>query len=242
MPRTKPVSNRQRSLQRKAAPKPGRVEAVTRAGPPVGESVGVALQQSIRDGLEAQQALMAQAALAQDAAAGLAVGRQGPVDLKANISAEFDVGFARDRGLPGVPYRAGGRDGLVALHKSRTLTDAEAKAGLAFRLAYCAATPTLGSSLGRAGEGGGGGRIAGLARSAAELQRAYLLARLNQMERAVAAAMEDGRELHALRMIAGEGQTVREVAGSSGYARAKTTAALVRGLEAIAGALRITGQ
>ena len=242
MPRLKPVSNRQRSLQRKAAAKPVRIEAVSRSGSPVTVSGGVVEQQSIRDGVEAQQALLAQAALAQDAKAGLAVGQHGPVDLRARVSAEFEVGFTRDVALPGVPYRAGGRDGLVALHKSKTLTDAEAKAGLAFRLAYCAATTTLGSSLGRAGEGAGGGRIAGLARSAAELQRAYLLARLNQMERAVAAAMQDGRELHALRMIAGEGQTVREVAGSSGYARAKTTAALVRGLEAIAEALRITGQ
>jgi hypothetical protein len=62
------------------------------------------------------------------------------------------------------------------------------------------------------------------------------------MERSVGEAMTDGRELHALRMIAGEGHTVREVAGSSGFARAATTAALVRALEAIALTLRITGQ
>jgi len=238
MPRNRPFSNRQIQRLRKA------VSATPRAAaaPVVAEPSGLVAQERIRDGIEAQQQLAVQVALASDAEAGLAVGHRGPVNLKAKIEAEFAVDYARDRTLPGVPFRAGGRDGLVALHKSRTLTDAEAKAGLAFRMAYQAATQGLGSCLGRAGEGGGGTKLAGLVRSAAELQRAYLLVRLNQMERAVGEAMTDGRELHALRMIAGEGHTVREVAGSSGFARAATTAALVRALEAIAVALRITGQ
>lgn len=237
------LSNRQRRLQRKTVQaKVAKAHARNVNALVSAEPTGVVAQERIRVGIEAQQALKAQTALEADAAANLSVGRVGPLDLRARIAAEFDVDYARDRSLPGVPFRAGGRDGLVALHKTKTLTDAEAKAGLAFRLAYQAATQGLGSCLGRAGEGGGSRTMAGLARSAAELQRAYLLARLNQMERAVAAVLVDGREMHALRMIAGEGHTVREVAGSSGFARAATTAALVRALEAIASELRIAGQ
>lgn len=245
MPRVKSTSNRQRKLQTKAAPKAVRTDAAQSKALASRMQVasGVVAQQEVRQGIEAQQALRTQVALDQDVAAGLVVGRLGPVNLKAKVEAEHGVGLMRDRTLPGVPFQAGGRDGIELLFKSKTLTANDVRTALAFRLAYHAASTGVGSCLGRAGEGGGGSRkMAGFARSAVELQRAYLLARLNQMERAVGEALLDGRELHALRMIAGEGHTVREVAGSSGAQRAYVTAALVRALEAIATALRITGQ
>lgn len=236
------LSNRQRKLKARKLLKPSRKVKPALAVVASGEPRGIVAQERIRDGIEAQQALLIQRAVDQDVAAGLAVSRLGPVNLRAKVEAEFGVDLTWDRTLPGVPFRADGRDGIALLHKSKTLTDVDAKAALAFRLAYTAAVKGLGSCLGRAGEGGGSRKMAGLARSAAELQRAYLMARLNQMERAVGDILQDGRELHVLRMVAGEGQTIREVAGSSGYARAQTTAALVRALEAIAKTLRITGQ
>lgn len=241
MPRAKALSQRQMRSLRKRVEKRARTPAeaiVLKASEPT----GLVAQERVRDGVSTQQALIANAALAQDAQAGLAVGRLGPVDLKAQVAAEFDVGQKVDRTIPGLPFQAGGRDGLLALHRSKTLTDTDLKAGLAFRLAYEGASRGIGSCLGRAGEGGGSSKVAGLARSAAELQRAYLLARLNQMELAVGGELQDGRELHVLRLVAGEGRTMREVAGSSGHSRALATAALVRALECVARVLRITGQ
>jgi hypothetical protein len=121
-------------------------------------------------------------------------------------------------------------------------------------LVYEACNGSLGSCLGRAGEGRSApnwgdfpvylndeGEVA-IAKDAISLHLAFLLVRLNRMELAAASVMETGRELHALRMIAGEGQTVRNLAGSSGHAREETQKALVRALDAIAKALRITGQ
>lgn len=138
--------------------------------------------------------------------------------------------------------RVKNRDGLANLAETRALDALQAKGGMAFRLCYEASSSGLGSVLGKIGEGRGCGKRAALAaRSAAELHRAYMLARLNQMERAVGAAMVDGRELHALRMIAGEGRTVWDVAGPGRRERDAYKAALVRALDAIVKALRITG-
>jgi hypothetical protein len=208
------ISNRQRRLKGKRTPKAGRKVACP--------DVVVAKPKAEPRGEAVRAALMAEVrereALRHDG---------NPRKL-----ASFDRGGF---------IRASNRDGLASLHRSGSLTDGQAKAGLAFRLCYQASLSGLGSCLGKAGEGTGGGRISGLASSAAELHRAYLLARLNQMERAVGAALVDGRELHALRLIGGDGKTVHELAGNSGHARDAYKAALVRALDAIATALRITG-
>lgn len=217
MARSSPLSKRQRRAQRKTTPKAARVTPVF--GVVVKAAVeprGQALREAVADRVEAVERC-----------------RLGGEAAKVLTSTE--------RGLEGY-VRATSRDGLTALYHSTALTPVQVKAGLAFRMCYEAAGKGLGSGLGNAGEGGGSRKVAALGRSAAELHRAYVLARLNQMERAVGAELVDGRELHALRMIAGEGHTVREVAGSSGHARAATTAALARALDAIARALRITGQ
>lgn len=212
MPRSKPLSNRQRELQRKAVqPKPRKTAPGLAVFSAPAEPRGEAARQAVLTEVRAREALRG----------------AGPKDVT------FDAaGY----------IRASNRDGVGLLYRTKTLSEAQTKAALAFRMAYVASKASLRSCLGKAGEGGGGGKLGGLVRSAADLQRAYLMARLNQMERAVGEVMVDGRELHALRMIAGEGQTVREVAGASGHARAATVAALVRSLDAIAKALRITGQ
>lgn len=140
--------------------------------------------------------------------------------------------------------RVRNRDGLANLLESRppSLTPVQGKAGLAYRMAYEATAGGLQSCLGRAGEGGGQGQVGGLVRSAAELHRAFLMARLGQMERAAEAAPDaDGREVHVLQMVAGEGATIWELAGGSGAARDAYKAALIRSLDAIATTLRIAG-
>lgn len=207
------------------------------------EPTGLAAVMAVQGSVEGQERERARAAVQVDVQEGMVVGDHGPVDIRPAIEAEFGVSVTHDRALPGVPFRANSRDGLLSLYRSTALAPHLLKAGLAYRLCYEAAGKGLGSGLGNAGEGGGGSRkMTGLARSAAELHRAYLLIRLNQMERAVGDAMVDGRELHALRTIAGEGKTVREVVGSNSRARKATTEALVRALDAIATALRIRGQ
>lgn len=208
------LSNRQRKAQRRTATKAARS----------GKPALVVVVRSEPAGMAAREAVLAQVEAVEAGRLGVSPDLGGLV--------ETGPGFVR----------ASNRDGLVSLHKSCTLTDDQAKAGFAFRLCYEASAKGLGSSLGNAGEGGGASRkIVGLARSATELHRAYLLARLNQMERAVAAVLVDGRELHALRLVAGEGKTVYELAGNSGHARDAYKAALVRALDAIARGLRITG-
>lgn len=235
MPRST-LSKRQRKLVTKRAARPARAARID--GPVAAPVSGLALAADNRAWLEAEEQRRASAAKA--------VAAQEGDDTPGLVAGGFDIVEHREHGIEGRPLRATSRDGLVALLKSGTASADQVKAGLAFRLAYEASAKGLGSGLGNAGapQGGGSVRAAGgvLMRSAVELHRAYLMARLNQMERAVAAVLTDGRELHAVRMIAGEGHTVREVAGSSGHARAATTAALLRALDAIAGVLRITGQ
>lgn len=233
MPRAKPVSNRQRSLQRKASAAAPRAKPALAVVQTEGEPSGSAARDAIRHQLR-QQVLTQRG---DDLAVAVALGNMTPAQAKA----EVEVELVRANDLPGVPFRVSGRDGLVSLHRSRALSDLQLKAGLAFRLSYEASSAGVGSCLGRAGEGGGSRKLAALGRSAAELHRAYLLARLNQMERAVAGAMVDGRELHALRMIAGEGRTVYELAGKSGHSRDAYKGALGRALDAVVEALRITG-
>lgn len=241
MPRSA-VSNRQRKAARKTAPKPARSAKPVLV---VVAPTGTAQVASTYATVLGEDARRRDAAVALAIQEGEQVGEHGPVNVPGLVAGEFGVTDHREHGIEGRPLRATSRDGLIALHKSGALTAVQAKAGLAFRLSYEAGAKGLGSALGNAGMGGGSRKVKDvmdLRRSAAELHRAYLLVRLNQMERAVADELVDGRELHALRMIAGEGHTVRDVAGSSGHARAATVAALARSLDAIAKVLRITGQ
>lgn len=213
MPRTKTLSNRQRKLQQKAVQaRPYAVVLQPRVTAPVTPEP---------KGEALRQATLAEVRMREAERTG------GAADVSLDRAGHI---------------RANNRDGIAQLFRSGGLTEAQTKAALAFRHCYEASKASLKSCLGKAGEGGGGRRIAGLTRSAAELHRSVILAHLNRMELAVAQVMVDGRELHALREVAGERKTVREVAGSSGHARAATTAALVRALDAIAQTLRITGQ
>ncbi|MDP3853164.1 hypothetical protein [Phenylobacterium sp.] len=229
------LSNRKRRLALKGVPKPARAAGltVTVAAKAQAEPKGMAARVAQQDEVAYRQAGMVAQALREDA-----VGEVGPLDPRQAVAEEFGVEVVDGR------IRIRNRDGLALLHRAKGLTDDQAKGGLAFRLCYEAQAGGLASGLGNAGQGGGGRKVTSsviVQRSAAELHRVYILARLNQMERAVNAAMVDGRELHALRMIAGEGRTVREIAGSSGHAREAYRAALVRALDAIVQALRIAG-
>lgn len=137
--------------------------------------------------------------------------------------------------------RIKGRDGLAMLREKDSVSDAQFKAGMAYRYCYEVASAGLRSGLATAGEGRGGKGGDG-----ADLHRAYVMARLAQMERAVAAAAQDGRETIVLRLVAGEGRPVRSIA-AGGHARTLDVEALRRALTAAskvlpAGGLRITGQ
>lgn len=260
MARVKPLSNRKRKAQRKVAPKPVRLILQERA-PVATRPSGAALASENRDWLVTEERRRAMAAVAIDAQEGdgeaqalLQDDAEGCDAARDLIGVGFEVGYHQEDGIQGRPLRASSRDGLIALRKSGALTDVQTKAGLAFRLCYEGLSKGVGSGLGNAGEGRGARNWAelmvgvsedgelGLVKGALNLHRQYLLVRLNQMERAASAHLVDGRELHALRTIAGEGYTVREVAGSSGHARSVTVLALGRALDAIAKVLRITGQ
>lgn len=265
MVKSKPLSNRQRKIAKKAKPKAARsirAAAVRKAAVASTPKAGTAARVAVRDEAMDRERDRLDAAIAvgdlsreeADAEFGL-VGHVGGADMIA-----IDE---RGERRAGSGMRLQSRDGLAALHKSGALTDIQVKAGLAYRLCYEIGEQALGSCLGRVGEGRGArdwsqlsiaktaeGELS-LIRSAADLQRAYAVARLNQMERAVFGladidgrvwvAQPDGHELGALRQVAGEGSTINSLCGSSGHARAVTKAALLRALDAIAGVLRITG-
>jgi len=134
-----------------------------------------------------------------------------------------------------------GRDGIASLAKARSLNDDEVKAALAYRYCYEQAASGLKSVLGAAGEGGGGTtRVPFGVRSAGELQRAYVMARLSQMERAVLARQVTGLELSLLRHVAGEGNTLAS-AGAGGKAWGVRLDALRRALAAIGSLLPSSG-
>lgn len=177
-------------------------------------------------------------------------------ELKASMDALFLGMVGRGERVvtyndAGAKQRQGG-DGIAALLRTKALVAVQVKAALVYRQPYETLAKSLGSCLGRAGEGEAGrvwgnmpfytndeGELAIIA-GAVDLHRAHLLVRLNRMERAVAKAMVDGRELRALRLIAGEGKSVREVAGSGGKASTLYREALQRGLDAIVEDLRIS--
>lgn len=251
MAKAKALSNRQRKLRSKASPKASRqgsLDLVPVARPPS----GMAARLATLDHVEAEERRRAALAVRADA-----VGADGPVDPRADVAMEFVVQVVADqtetgrmvkmeRGRVGVvsALRARSRDGLAVLHDTGSLTALQVRAGLAFRLCYENVHAGLKSCLGNAGEGSGRqvhdmGELT--ARSPQAIYRTYVLARLNQMERAVAACAVSGRELQAVRSIAGEGKTIRELVGSNSRARAAYKDALARALDAIAEALRIGG-
>lgn len=254
MPRAKPLSNRQRDLQRKAKPKEGRrLAAVRTAGPPA-EPKGAAIASAVREQVKAR--------IRNQVGVAVASGEMTEAEAKRALKVEScqvegQVFYDPQRRTvrQAAAIRAPGDDGIVALRSSGALTLRLERAALAYRLCYEASGRGLGSCLGSAGEGRRvrdwselqiaidkeDGKLVH-ACSAMELLQRYVMTRLDQLERAVRDASVDGRELRALEEIAGMGRSVREVAGASGHARAATTQALVRALEAIAGVLRITGQ
>ena len=136
------------------------------------------------------------------------------------------------------PLRLKTRDGLMSLHASGSLSDGDVEAGLAYRLCVEHAGAGLRSALAMS-QGGGGRSQGGFGpRDKAALMRAYLMARLDQMERAVNAAAQDGRELPALRLIAGDGRTLTSIT-AAGNAKLAYLAALRRALAAVASVLPV---
>lgn len=261
------LSNRQRKQARKAAPKAGRRVRSPAQGPSIAaaEPRGTAAREAVRDQVAERQVRQH-----LDIVVALAIGNISAAEAKAEFEVEPYAGADMVRHVRrgdregGSGLRVRDLDGLVALHKSKALTDAQFEAGRAYRVCYQQVEKALGSCLGRVGEGRGTRDWSQLAiatdaegelvllTSAADLHRAYVTMRLNQIERAVFGlpdprgvvwlANPDGRELAALRRIAGDGQSLRDVAGASGHAREATKNALSRALDATARLLRITGQ
>lgn len=131
--------------------------------------------------------------------------------------------------------RISSRDGLATLFEARTISAHQYGAGRAYRVAFEAASAGL-----KISNPSPAARVFRSSdplthhRDAGELQRAYVLARLRQIELAVSGL--GSRELQVLRFVAGEGRTIREL-GGGGRAREKNTAALRRALEAAVGVL-----
>lgn len=183
-------------------------------------------------------------------------GERITVDVRDKLAAGLQavVGAARARGEKVSTFNDAGakriktRDGLAMLLESGGIDETQHKAGMAYRYCHEVAGAGLRSALGAAGQVRSGRLHGHLGRDAAELQRAYVIARLAQMERAVAAIARDardGRELIVLRHVAGEGGTIRSITAGS-RARAASVAALRRALDAVAkvlppGGLRIRG-
>jgi len=125
-----------------------------------------------------------------------------------------------------------GRDGLAQLVRAGSLTEPEARDGLAYRKAYEQPTAALRSALGHAGEGRGGDLGDALA-----LHRAYLFARLAQMERQVLTDQANGLELSLLRLVAGEGVAIGAIA-RGGAPRTRHIETLRRALASVNTALK----
>jgi hypothetical protein len=109
-----------------------------------------------------------------------------------------------------------GRDGVATLARTKSLTDGEARTAIAYRYLFEHASAGLRSQLGAIEEGGSKRPAAGItARSAMQLHGAYVLARLDQVERAVLADQVNGLELAVLRLVAGHGVALSTVATGS---------------------------
>jgi len=166
------------------------------------------------------------------------------VQLELAVAVQAVAAFAEERGEKVTTFNDAGarqitdRDGVAALVKAKALTDADARTALSYRYLFEHAAAGLRSQLGAVDEGGSKRAVAGLsARSAAQLHRAYVLARLDQVERAVLADQENGLELAVLRIVAGEGRALSSVT-SRGKSRGLYLDALRRALGSVAGALR----
>lgn len=256
------VNKRKQQLKakRRAFPVPprhGRSAGPMMATP--AEPKGIAAQQAVRDEVLGRERGRLGALVA--------VGEISREDMAAELSIEShagaDMASVDHRGERQMTagLRMRGRDGLAALHKSGALTDDQVTAGLAYRLCYELAEQSLGSCLGRVGEGRGARDWSQLSiavtpqgefelmRSAMDLHRTFVLTKLNQIERAVFGladpdgrvwlANPTGRELSALRQVAGEGCSIREAVGAGGKASVAFRDALVRALDATARLLRI---
>ena len=230
------LSNRQRRLARKAhrqveaaMPKPEPVAVVIQSDEePVGDVIGAAF---LREEAAAKAAV-------QDAEA--EAERMGGTITAADkraIRSEFGVAKMTDPDAPAA-YRLRSRDGLTTAFDAGTISSAELKAGMAYRMCFEAQAAGLKSALANAGMIGGGGSqpVGFAARSPAALQQAYLMARLRGMEAGLSP-----RELTILRAVAGEGHTLR-VIGGGGKRRAANRDALVAALGKIERGLRIGGQ
>lgn len=171
------------------------------------------------------------------------LGGQIAAEVRAELKVAFDALLieARARGEKVETYndagakRIKGRDGLAAL----ALPEQELSFGLSYRQCYDVAVSGLKSSL-NPDAGGGRAFVPGLGpRDQAALRRAYLLARLAQFDRAIAqCGVGDGRELLAVRLVAGEGRTINSFA-IGGQARKVYTSALRDGLAVVGEALRV---
>lgn len=227
------LSNRQRRLARKAQPRDtGRTAsasaprliqaAMVDAEEPVG---ALALATSAERSATRARLLQAEEAAARD-------GRTlSPAERRA-IRDDHGVDVATDARTRG-QIRMKSRDGLVSLNDSGAIDDAMLQAGLAYRQCYETAAAGLRSGLANP-EGGGRAMNAGFALpGAAALHRSYVMARLAQMDRAVAAITIDGREVQLLRQIAGEGHTLTSIA-AGGNAKAANLKALRAALTAVA--------
>lgn len=215
------MSKRQARKARKAVLKAPRVQPVAADRPcGVSEAAAVAVD---ANRCEHEAAALAIQVAEQDAArAGRALTRADRTAIREDYGA----------GKMGEAARMRSRDGLASLLASGSLGADLVKAGLAYRYCFETAAAGLKSGLGSV-EGGGRTLALGLMpRSAAALHRAYVIARLAQMERQVGAAMVDGRELHVLRAVAGEGRALSSLA-SGGNAKVANLAALRRALEAV---------
>lgn len=148
------------------------------------------------------------------------LGKVSPADLEGRVSEE---GVHK-------PVRISSRDGLATLFETGKLSNSQYGALRTYRIAFELASAGLRvANLNPSGVSASRQTAGLVARSASELQRAYILARLRQIELAVAG--KGARELRVLRAIGGEGRTIRSL-GGSGNAREADTKALVRAADA----------
>lgn len=129
------------------------------------------------------------------------------------------------------------RDGIATLFKAGSLSVGEVQHATAFRMAFEAGQGGLKSCLGDLGSPGRTVRVTevGADRSKAELQRAYLLARLGQFERVVRAVNGEAA-WEVLKAVAGEGRSIRSL-GDTGRAKAARLALLKGALGTVAAVL-----
>lgn len=231
------LSNRQRRLARKQQQRQPAAARVALAA----SAVEVVEQSDRPDGVIGAAYLQEQAAAAaavQDAEAAAAKRGESLVasDRRA-IRSEFGVERIVDPLSPAA-YRRKSRDGLGSLAQSGAISAGEHRAGLAYRHCYEVQAAGLRSNLGNAQGGGGVTPVGFSLPGQAALHRAYVMARLTQMDRAVAGAMTDGREVAVLRLVAGEGRTLTSIA-AGGNAKVANLAALKRALAAVAKVLPV---